>query len=241
MAPDFKDIFTVVTKPIIGMIHLAGDSPEERIERALQELRLYDEEGINGAIIEDYHGTPEDVKAVSQRSASLNLRLVRGINLLRLPYNSFILASDTQARFVQFDSVQTNELESMRYEALRRTYSEIAVFGGIRFKYTSDTGNPLEQDLREGMRLCEAIVTTGEGTGIETPIEKLRTFKEHLGKFPLIVGAGVTTENIHQQLQYSDGAIIGSYFKPNKDTALPVDRQRVRSLMNIVKDIRAKL
>ena len=35
-----------------------------------------------------------------------------------------------------------------------------------------------------------------------------------------------------------DGAIIGSYFKPNGDTQMPVDRIRVRELMDIVREVR---
>ena len=40
--------------PILGMIHLAGDKP---VKRALEELAIFEEEGVDGAIIENYHGT----------------------------------------------------------------------------------------------------------------------------------------------------------------------------------------
>ncbi|MDD5192131.1 MAG: hypothetical protein PHH54_00860 [Candidatus Nanoarchaeia archaeon] len=55
----FEKLFSV-RKPIIGMIHLAGKK-EEKVERALEELMIYQEEGVNGAIIEDYHGTYTDI------------------------------------------------------------------------------------------------------------------------------------------------------------------------------------
>jgi predicted TIM-barrel enzyme len=36
-------------------------------------------------------------------------------------------------------------------------------------------------------------------------------------------------------MQICDGAIIGSDFKPYGDTQLPIDRQRVRSLVGALK------
>lgn len=142
---------------------------------------------------------------------------------------------------MQFDSIQTRDLNVRRYEQVKNEYSDILVLGGVGFKYIQKTGNPLEQDLHEAMPRCDAIVTTGAGTGIETPIEKLKEYKRLLEDFPLVVGAGVNLENINEQLRIADAAIIGSYFKPDGNTYQQVDRKRVRSLMDIVNDLREKL
>ncbi len=226
----FNGLFPV-KKPIIGMIHLAGKSSSEKISRALGELAIYDYEGVDGAIIEDYHGDPKDIESVLKR-APWRFRLVIGVNVLRDPYFGFELAAKYRARFVQFDSVQTRDLDLRSYERLRGEYPNVAVLGGVGFKYIPPTGNPLRLDLEEGKSRCEAIVTTGDGTGIETPIEKLREYKSLLGDFPLIIGAGVTLSNVREQLKIADGAIVGSYFKPNGNTELPIDRKKVRDLMS---------
>lgn len=224
-------------KAIIGMIHLAGKDRDERVCRALEELRIYEEEGIDGAIIEDYHGNEGDVLETLKQSSTQNFRIVRGVNLLRDPYSAFDMTSKFGGRFVQFDSVQTPELDLERYELKRRTFPEILVFGGVGFKYTRPTGNPLELDLEEGKSRCDAIVTTGDGTGIETPIDKLRKFQGTLRDFPLIVGAGVTLDNAYMQLSVTDGAIVGSYFKPNGNTHFPIERRKVRDLVSMVRKI----
>jgi len=237
MALDFKKLFSV-SKPVIGMIHLAGDDKSERIKRALEELVIYEEEGVNGAIIEDYHGGIDDVREALKQSYEKQFKMVRGVNVLRNPYTALSLANYFGARFVQFDSVQTQDLNLEIYNKNRNLHPNIFVLGGVGFKYTKETGNPLEVDLEEGKSQCEAIVTTGAGTGIETPINKLKAFKKYLGKFPLIVGAGVTAENVYNQLMVADGAIVGSYFKPDGDTQLPVDRSRVKKLMVVVKQLR---
>ena len=193
----FRKLFAV-EKPIIGMIHLAGNSLEEKINRALSELKIYQEEGVNGAIIEDYHANGQELidslKEISKRQWDIKL----GINYLRNPDSVFALAQDYGASFIQLDSVQGL---GFRYAEQKSRFPNLIVLGGVRFKYQPLTGRTLEEDVEQGRYRCDAIVTTGEGTGIETPIKKLRQFKEVLKDFPLIIGAGVNLSNVYDQLQ----------------------------------------
>ena len=217
------------------MIHLAGANRAEKLRRALDELTIYEEEGVDGAIIEDYHGDFRDVRAALL--GSRDHTIIRGVNILKGRANPFDYATLCGGKFVQLDNIQTPDLDLDDYNKSRKQL-DVSVFGGVRFKYTRETGNPLEQDLREAQTRCEAIVTTGAGTGIETPLVKLKEFRAIMGNFPLIVGAGVTASNVYGQLIVTDGAIVGSYFKPNGDTQLPVDRAKVRELMEIVRGLR---
>ena len=226
---NFYDLFGR-EKIIIGMIHLAGKR-KEKVKRALEEISIFEEEGLHGIIVEDYHGTPEDVVNTLASIRDRGTNLVVGINVLRNPYSGFELADRYNAKFIQFDSIQTHDLNLQKYEEMRKRYPRVIVLGGIGFKYIRPTGNPLELDLRKGVSRCEAIVTTGEGTGIETPIEKLRDFRKVMDNFPLIVGAGVNKRNALEQLRVADGAIVGSYFKDGK-THMMVNKERVKTLMS---------
>ncbi len=219
------------------MIHLAG-RPHEKVKRALEELTIYEEEGVNGAIIEDYHATPLEVYETLKESSKMKFKIIKGVNLLQNPYRSFEEAHEFNAKFVQFDSVQTQNLRVEDYTRLRKEYPNIAVLGGVGFKYIKPTGNPLINDLNEAKERCEAIVTTGEGTGIETPIQKLKVYKSLLKDFPLIVGAGVNLDNVYEQLTICEGAIVGSYFKPYGNTQAKVDRKKVHDFMQVVKELR---
>lgn len=226
-------------KPIIGMIHLTGETTEKKIKRAIYELFVYQHKGVDAAIIEDYHGNPEEVwrtfKEI-QKEEFLDIKL--GANILRNPYSAFRTFSHG-SKFIQFDSVQTKDLSLKLYKKLRKAYSKkMIVLGGVGFKYTRPTGNSLEQDLGEAKSKCEAIVTTGEGTGIETPLDKLKQYKSILNDFPLIVGAGVNENNIYEQLKIADGAIIGTAFKKNHKTENIIDEIKVKDMMDIVREIR---
>jgi predicted TIM-barrel enzyme len=234
-----QDIFKN-NKPIIGMIHLAGDTKEEKVSRALEELELYEQEGVDGAIIEDYHGSPADVEETLKQSQGKFDNVIKGVNVLHNPNYGIQLAHDYGAKFVQFDNIQVPGLKVELYNEMRNKYPDITVLGGVGFKYIPSNEKSLEENLKEGRQRCEAVVTTGEGTGIETPIKKLKKCKQFLKDFPLIVGAGVDADNAYEQLQITDGAIIGSYFKYNSDTGNYIDRDRVKEIMDIAKEVRAE-
>ena len=223
------------------MIHLAGNNSSEIIVRAQTELEIYEQEGVDGAIIENYHGTLDDVRSALNilKGKSPNLKL--GVNILGSPYAGFTIARMFGASFVQFDTIQNQDINPMELEEFRRDYSSVALLGGIGFKYIDPSRLPLEEELRLAKTRCEAVVTTGSGTGKETPLKKLQEYKSYLNEFPLIVGAGVNLENAGAQLRVCDGAIIGSYFKPQGDTRAPVDRHKVRDLVQVVEELRQSL
>ena len=75
------------------------------------------------------------------------------------------------------------------YVKLRKEHPRVPILGGVRFKYQAKSGLSLAQEVAVARNKCDAIVTTGDGTGIETPLDKLRLFRELIGDFPLVVGA----------------------------------------------------
>ena len=68
------------------------------------------------------------------------------------------------------------------------------------------------------------------------PGEKILEFRKYVG--PLIVGAGLTPKNVYEQLSITDGAIVGSAFKPRGDTSAPVEKHLVRAFMDEVRRVR---
>ncbi|HLD04643.1 MAG TPA: BtpA/SgcQ family protein [Candidatus Nanoarchaeia archaeon] len=236
----FSEVFPV-PKPILGMIHLAGESP---IQRALEELAIFEEEGIDGAIIENYHDSAEDVEE-TLRAAEGRFRLTLGVNILLNEFDrAFVLASRYKGHFIQIDHVAgrytRGELPAESYQRIKREHPDIVVLGGVWPKYYQPVqGSDLKADLRKGMKRADAIVVTGEGTGKETPLKKIQEFRRVLGTHPLIIGAGLTPKNAYEQLRIADGAIVGSSLKPGGDTNAKVDKYLIRHLMTEVRRARA--
>jgi len=233
---NLKEIFGV-EKPIIGMLHLSGYGREKVLENAKREIDILYRNGVNAVLVENYFGDRVDVENTLKLLQKDYPHKVYGVNMLGFPELAFDLARKYGAKFVQMDSV-CGHLEPnyekpflKKLEAMRGN-GDIFLLGGVRFKYQPvRSGRSLEEDLKLGMERCDAIVVTGEGTGISTDPEKIKTFRACLGDFPLIVGAGMTAETAQEQLRFSDGAIVGSYFKEYGEAEYPVDEARVKEFM----------
>ena len=241
----FASLFPV-KKSIIGMIHLAGGITK-KIGRALDEIAVYEGEGLDGIIVENYHGSDLDVENTLKAIRRTGTSLAIGVNIL--PNNwghAFDFSHECGAGFIQVDYVAgkytKGSINGELYPLFRKRYSHIVVLGGVHPKYyTPVPGSHLEDDLVTGKDRADAIVVTGEGTGIETPLSKIREFRSVLGEHPLIVGAGLTPETVAEQLRIADGAIVGSYFKIDNETENYLDRAKVRRFMDAVRELRASL
>lgn len=242
---ELKEIFGH-EKPLIGMLHLKGKNDEDVFNRAVKEIEIYEKSGISGIIVENYFGNYYQMEKVLNYLKNNKPYLIYGVNCLNFDVLGFELVNKYNAKFVQFDSVvghikPRDEYSMQAFLDLYREKVNCYVLGGVRFKYQPLLSEKtLEEDLEISKLRCNAVVVTGEGTGIETENEKIKKFREALGKFPLIIGAGITLENAEEKLKYSDGAIVGSYFKDTYSDDGELSEEHILKLVEKFKEIRGK-
>ncbi len=241
---EFLSIFSV-KKPVLGMLHLKGDTPEQVILTAEREAHAMVDNGVDAVIVENYFGTAESAERVLRHFQKEQEAFLYGVNILDNDEENFRMARQYGASFLQLDSVAghlTPEEDDAFGTFLENCRSgfEGSVIGGVRFKYQPyKSGRSLEEDIRIGMTRCDAIAVTGEGTGMRTPMEKIAEFRRIVGRdFPLVAAAGVSPETCMLQLNYVDAVIIGSYFKDTYKDMGDVDPLHVRTLMDSVKRCR---
>ena len=236
MTDKFKNVFKT-EKPIIGMLHLLGDTRQGIVDNAIKEMKMMTKHGVAAVLVENYFGSETDVEnvlAVLQRDYP---EVVYGVNVLGDMETAFSLAKKYNAKFIQVDSICGHlhpEVEKNFYDRVdaMRTECGALLLGGVRFKYQPVySGRSLKEDLVIGRQHCDVIVVTGTGTGISTELDKIREFRSVLGEFPLIVGAGMTADTAAEQLSYADGGIVGSYFKYGGDAYGYMDENRVKQFM----------
>ena len=232
------------------MIHLAGS-----VADSLDEINILAGEGVDGIIVENYHGEISDMEDVLKRIK--DTKLIVGLNVLPNEYKqAFEMADKYDANFIQLDyvagrylqhggsmfsSIKYNfkEIDHNDYIETKNTYPKISVLGGVHPKYyTPAPDSNIELDIKQGMERAEAIVVTGDATGKETPLNKIKEFRIILGEHPLIIGAGLTPKSVAEQLSIADGAIVGSTFKQHGITTQKIQRNLVTEFMNEVKKIR---
>lgn len=232
----FRDLFGC-ERPMIGMIHSGYTDDMTTLELAKREIEIYLLHGIY-PLVENYFGSTSDCEEILAWLQTTHPEATYGVNILGSYREGFRVAEKYGAKFVQIDSVcghldPNDDKEYAEELAELRSRVDVALLGGVRFKYQPvRSGRSLEEDLMLGMERCDAIVCTGEGTGIPTPLGKVAEFKDVVGDFPVIVGAGVTLDTIAETFRISDGAIIGSWLKHNHRDSGIVDEAHVKMMVD---------
>lgn len=242
----FSEVFKE-TKPIIGVIHLKGTDETDIRERAKREIELYLSGGLDGIIVEDYFGTYPNLVWALGYLQEQKIGIPYGVNCLNFDSLCFKLARDFSCDFLQLDSVvghvkPRDEATLDAFFALERPTCDALVLGGVRFKYQPVLSeHTVEEDIETAKGRCDAICVTGDGTGMEAPIDKIRRFKLACGDTPLVICSGVNVDNCAEQLAVADGAVVGSFFKDTgKDTG-DVSVEKIELLMQQMRALRGTL
>lgn len=247
MTSNFMELFAV-PKPVITVLHGAGNTDHEVLENAKREIDIFLKHGINALLVENYFCTPQQAEKVLAYAVTFKKQVPVGVNLLGDDKANFQLAGQYDCDFMQLDSVsghlaQADDIAFAHFLEEQRGRVRAKLIGGVRFKYQPyNSGRPLEEDMALALRRCDAIAVTGDYTGEETDMEKIRTFRQLIGgAAPLVIAAGVTSENAAEQLALGDACIVGSYFKENHDVKETVNEQYVMGFMRRVQSIRETL
>ena len=227
-------------KPLIGMIHTGCMHGEGMLDTARKEIEIYLKHGVY-PLIENYSGLAKDCEEVLAWVQETHPNAIYGVNIVGDYGEAFRLAKKYGARFVQIDSVcghlvpKDDMLFADKLAQIRQEVN-VVLLGGVFFKCQPvRSGRTLKEDLLIGMERCDAIVCTGEGTGISTPFKKIEGFKEVVNDFPVIVGAGVTLDTIEETFRMADGAIVGSWFKDGHVDTGHVNEEYVRQMVEKAK------
>lgn len=265
----FHDLFGV-KKPIIGMLHLPplpgspiynGEGLKAIIERALYDACELQEGGVDALEVENFSDPtyypqevgPELTAAIAiisdhvMRAASIPV----GICILADPKASLGVAHAVGARFIRATffteaSVDVSGLVLPKpHELLRfRKFLDpsIKIFTDVHIKHSAPLVNrPLfDSALDAKYFLSDAVIISGTHTGKETKLEDIKEAKSAVEDFPVLVGSGFRKENAQKIFQFADGAIVGTSLKKDGVSSNVVDRNRVKELLDVVKEIRAR-
>jgi membrane complex biogenesis BtpA family protein len=120
--------------------------------------------------------------------------------------------------------------------------SRIPVFADVRKKHAAHalTGDLSIGAIAAGMELhlADAIVVTGSSTGVAPDLESVKEVRASTS-LPLVVGSGISAENIGLYYDHADGFIVGTSLKENAVWHGPVSDERAHELMSVVMRLRA--
>ncbi len=133
-------------------------------------------------------------------------------------------------------------IEGEAYETLR--YREliaprVEIWADVLVKHASPLApTDLEQAAQDCVKRgkADALILSGSGTGKELDIDELaRVSGLELG-VPIVVGSGLSPQNVEVIGPHADLAIVGSYLKRNGVLSHPVDPNRVQEMATLIRE-----
>lgn len=245
-------IGTVHLLPLPGSPRWSGDF-DAILRQAVGDAIAYAKGGANAVVIENFHdvpftrGTvPPEVVASMARVASAVREAVDlpiGFNVLRNDARAGVaLCAACNGAFLRVNvhcgAMLTDQgiIEGSACDTLRvrrQICPEAKILADVHVKHAVPLGNwPIEQAARDTLErgLADALIVSGTGTGVATNLEDVRRVRVACPTADILLGSGVTAENIGPFLPLVDGVIVGSSLKRNGKLLNPVDSRRVAAL-----------
>ena len=239
-----------------GAPRYEGGGVEAVYDACLRDAEAYAEGGMQGLIIEN-HGDipfskPEDIgpetaafmSVVTDRVARA-VGLPLGINVLaNAPVPALAVAAAGGASFIRVNQwanayvanegfMEGRAGEAMRYRARLRA-GHVKVFADSHVKHGSHAivADRSVEELTRDLAFfdADAVIATGHRTGDSATLEEIDEVggATHL---PLLVGSGVTKDNVAGILARTNGVIVASSLKQDGVWWKPVALERVRRFM----------
>ncbi len=252
-----KAVIGVIHLPALpGSPGYEGAEMEDLIETALGEARRYRDGGVDGLIVENHGDIPfakpdrlgpetAACMAVITRAVRLESGLPIGVNVLANgALQALAVAKAAGASFIRVNQwanayianegfIEGPAGAATRYRAWLQARS-VKIFADVHVKHGAHA-IVADREIGEMARDAEffdadAAIATGQRTGDAASLDELRTICAGTS-LPVLVGSGVTPENVGDILAYADAVIVASYLKRDGVWWNPVDPARLEVFM----------
>lgn len=248
-------------KMVIGMVHLLPmpgnaayrDNKEEIIRNAIEDAKTLIDCGVDAISLENFSDWPQYSTEVPLEAYSLMVRIATEIkSFCPIPFgvniemNAFVqewaMAYAVDADFIRLEAFVDNRAGSFGYiEACSTPLAKIMkdypaktlLFTDVHTAETYGNPNiPINEAAQNAINHdSHAIIVTENDQNKKITVEDVKSMRETIGDFPIIVGAGVKAETVLGYLEYADAVIVGRGFK----TGERVDPAKVKEFMKVVR------
>ena len=226
---------------LIGMIHLSPllsiqgyPGMHTLIDEALADLNALEKAGFDAVLIENEHDKPHTEYANQAQIASFTVVAQEICRRATIPVGVQVMLNDwiascaiakaVGATFTRLDvfvddvicewgEINPDPEKIITYK--NSIYPELFLLTDIQVKYkTMVTPRPLVESAKLALKhSSDGLIITGEATGSETPLRKIKEVRDAYPSTPLFVGAGIAPQNSIEQLSVAHGAIVGTSIK----------------------------
>jgi hypothetical protein len=236
---------------------------EALTELAVREAAAYRDGGVDGLMVENMHDVPYlrgsvgpevvAAMAVVARAVKSEARLPVGVQILAgANVEALAVAHAAGLDYVRVEAyafahvadeglIQSSAAELLRFRK-KIGADGVRVWADVKKKHSS---HAITADVSLGETCAavefmrgDAVIVSGSATGEPPRADDAREAKSHC-RLPVLLGSGVSPENVAEFYDAADGFIVGSYFKEGGRWSNTVEPARVRRMVEAVRALRA--
>ena len=240
--------------PLPGSPNSAG-TLDRILETVLHDARTLESAGLHALMLENFGDTPfypgrvphHTVAAMTRLAAVVQgeCRIPLGINILRNDGCSAIaVAAATGAEFIRVNVLcgarvtDQGVIEGIAHELLRERRllgrAQVSILADVDVKHSAPlAARPIKDEIADLTERggADAVIVSGTATGSSVDLQQLRTATNAAGDKPVLVGSGVSAENVGDFIPHANGLIVGTSLKVDGVSTNPVDPARAKAFM----------
>lgn len=237
-------------------------SISQLVTSATHEAKLYREGGVDGVMIENMHDVPylrgevgpEIVAAMTAiaREIRREVTLPMGIQILAgANLEAIAVAHAAGLEFIRAEAyayahiadeglIESSAAKLLRYRRIIGA-TRVQIWTDVKKKHAAHaiTADVSLGEMAETVEFmgADCLIVTGSVTGKPPTATDAKEAKAHC-RLPVILGSGISSQNIDEFYEQADGFIVGSAFKVDGLWSNTIDPARVESFMSNVRKLR---
>jgi membrane complex biogenesis BtpA family protein len=253
LPPKFLSAMIAVL-PLPGSPLYDGDD-QKIINQALADLDVYKKAGVDSILLENDHDLPYIQPPLDEEGIALMIEIAKevrkrfdgpiGIQMLEAAnITSLEIAAEADLDYIRVEAFVfahvggSGIINGSAGKILRRRKElkaeHIRVFADVKKKHGSHSLT-IDLDIKDEIMqaeffLVDGVIVTSQFTGINPDKDDLVKAKSAT-KLPVLIGSGMTAENIKDYLPLADGFIVGSYFRTDGKFLEKLEPERLNNFM----------
>lgn len=245
---------------MVAVLPLPGsplyDGNDQRvIDQALADVDVYKKAGVDSIIFENDHDIPYILPPLDENGIALMTAICKearkrfdgpiGVQMLEAAnITSLEIAAKADLDFIRVEAFVfahvggSGIINGSAGKILRRRKElkaeHIKVFADVKKKHGSHSLT-IDLDIKDEIMqaelfLADGVIVTSQFTGLNPDKNDLIKAKSAT-KLPVLIGSGMTTDNIADYLPLADGFIVGSHFRKDGKFLEQLEPERLHRFM----------
>ena len=246
----------IAVLPLPGSPLYEGDD-QNVMDQALADLEIYQQAGVDSILFENDHDLPYIQPPLDEKGIFLMTKIVNearkrfegpiGIQMLEAAnLTSLEIAAEADLDYIRVEAFVfahvggSGIINGSAGKILRRRKElraeHIKAFADVKKKHGSHSLT-IDLDIKDEIMqaeffLADGVIVTSQFTGVHPDKNDLIKAKSAT-KLPVLIGSGMTAENIQEYLPLADGFIVGSYFRRGGKFLETLDPERLHQFMDV--------